>query len=55
MFNSIDSSDSDEFESIIFGDYGKGKIKGLGKITVSNYNVHLKSVCLSCVTFTFLD
>ena len=36
MFNSIKSNDSDGFQSIIFGDNGKGKVKGLGKIAISN-------------------
>jgi hypothetical protein len=36
MFNSINTNDSNGYDSIIFGDNGKGKIKGLGKITISN-------------------
>jgi hypothetical protein len=36
MFNPIDTSDSNGVDSIIFGDNGKGKVKGLGKITISN-------------------
>ena len=36
MFNSIDTSGKDDYERIIFGDNGKGKVKGLGKIAVSN-------------------
>ena len=36
MFNSIKSNDNNEFDSIIFGDNGKGKVKGLGKIAISN-------------------
>jgi hypothetical protein len=43
MFNSINTSDSDAVDSITFGDSGKGKVKGLGKIAISNdlsiYNV----------------
>ena len=35
MFNSIDTSGND-IESITFGDNGKGKVKGLGKIAISN-------------------
>jgi len=35
MFNSIDTSGND-IESITFGDNGKGKVKGLGKIPISN-------------------
>ena len=36
MFNSIDTSGKDDYERITFGDNGKGKVKGLGKIAVSN-------------------
>jgi hypothetical protein len=36
MFNSINTSDSNRVDSITFGDNGKGKVKGLGKITISN-------------------
>jgi hypothetical protein len=36
MFNSINSNDSNGYDSITFGDNGKGKVKGLGKITISN-------------------
>jgi hypothetical protein len=46
MFNSIDLSDSNEFESIIFGDNGKGKVKGGRKDYNIKRHVHLKIVCL---------
>jgi hypothetical protein len=36
MFNSINTSGNNEFDSITFGDNGKGKVKGLGKIAISN-------------------
>ena len=36
MFNSINTSGNDLFDSITFGDNGKGKVKGLGKIAISN-------------------
>ena len=36
MFNSFKSNDSDGIQSIIFGDNGKGKVKGLGKIAISD-------------------
>jgi hypothetical protein len=36
MFNSINTSGNDVFDSITFGDSGKGKVKGLGKIAISN-------------------
>ena len=34
MFNSINTSGNNEFDSITFGDNGKGKVKGLGKIAI---------------------
>jgi hypothetical protein len=37
MFNSINSSSNDGYDSITFGDNGKGKVKGHGKIAISNY------------------
>jgi hypothetical protein len=36
IFNSINESDGNGIDSIIFSDNGKGKIKGLGKIAISN-------------------
>jgi hypothetical protein len=36
MFNSINTNDSSGYDSITFGDNGKDKVKGLGKIAVSN-------------------
>ena len=36
MFNSINANDSNRVDSITFGDNGKGKVKGLGKIAISN-------------------
>ena len=36
MFNSININGNDGYDSIIFGDNGKGKVKGLGKIAISN-------------------
>ena len=45
MFNSINTNSNDGYDSITFGDNGKGKVKGLGKIAISNdmsiYNVLL--------------
>ena len=35
IFNSINTNDSNGFDSITFGDNGKGKVKGLGKIAIS--------------------
>jgi hypothetical protein len=36
MFNSIDANGNDGYDSITFDDNDKGKVKGLGKITISN-------------------
>ena len=36
MFNSINENKSNGINSITFGDNGKGKVKGLGKIAISN-------------------
>ena len=36
MFNLINTNDSNGADSITFGDNGKGKVKGLGKIAISN-------------------
>ena len=36
MFNSINTNGNDGYDSITFGDNGKGKFKGLGKIAIPN-------------------
>jgi hypothetical protein len=36
MFNSINTNDRNSYDSVIFGDNGKGKVKGLVKIAISN-------------------
>jgi hypothetical protein len=36
MFNSINENDGNGVDSITFGDNGKDKVKGLGKIVISN-------------------
>jgi len=60
MFNSITINDDNGVDSITFGDNGKGKVKGLGKIAISNdlsisnvllvesLNFHLLSVAQLC-------
>jgi hypothetical protein len=60
MFNSINTNNSNGYYSITFGDNGKGKVKGLGKIAISNdlsisnvllvesLNFHLLSVAQVC-------
>ena len=36
IFNSINTNGNDGYDSITFGDNVKGKVKGLGKIAISN-------------------
>jgi hypothetical protein len=36
MFNLINKNNGNGIDSITFGDNGKGKVKGLGKISISN-------------------
>ena len=36
MVNSINTNSNDGYYSITFGDNSKGKVKGLGKIVISN-------------------
>jgi hypothetical protein len=36
IFNSINSNDDNGIDSITFSDNGKGKVKGFGKIAISN-------------------
>ena len=36
IFNSININGNDGYNSITFGDNGKGKVKGLGNIAISN-------------------
>ena len=36
IFKSINTNGNDGYDSITFGDNGKGKVKGLDKITISN-------------------
>jgi hypothetical protein len=36
IFNSINTNDINGYDSITFGDNGKGKVKGLGKTAISN-------------------
>ena len=46
MFNSINENKSNGLDSITFGDNGKGKVKGLGKIAISNYVILVSSAYL---------
>ena len=53
MFNSINTG-NDGYDSITFGDNGKGKVKGLGKIAISN-DMSISNVLLfERLNFNFL-
>ena len=54
MFNSIKSNDGDGVQSITFGDNSKGKVKGLGKITISNYLSISNVLLVESLNFNFL-
>jgi hypothetical protein len=45
MFNSINTNGNHGYDSITFGDNGKGKVKGLGKIVIFN-DMSISSVLL---------
>jgi hypothetical protein len=45
MFNSINTNDSNGYDSITFGDNGKSKVKGLVKIAISN-DISISNVLL---------
>jgi hypothetical protein len=45
MFNSINTNDSNGYDSITFGDNDKGKVKGLSKIAISN-DLNISNVLL---------
>jgi hypothetical protein len=45
MFKSIDTSQNDGFDAITFGNNKKGKVKGLGKIAISN-DISISNVLL---------
>ena len=54
IFNLINKNKSNGIDSITFGDNGKGKVKGLGKIVISNVllveslNFNLLSIAQLC-------
>nr|ABF97065.1 retrotransposon protein, putative, Ty1-copia subclass [Oryza sativa Japonica Group] len=50
MFSSLDPNGSSQ-ENIVFGDDGKGKVMGLGKITISN-DLSISNVLLSLRVFS---
>jgi len=55
MFNSVNTNDDNGVDSITFGDNGKGKVKGLGKIAISN-DLSISNVLLvDCLNFNLLS
>ena len=50
MFNSINTSDNNGIDSIKFGDNDKGKVKGFGKIAISN-ELSISNVLLVTSTY----
>ena len=54
MFNSINTNGNDGYDSITFGDNGKGKVKGLGKVAISN-DMRISNVLLESLNFNFLS
>jgi hypothetical protein len=55
MFNSIDENDGNGVDSITFGDNGKGKVKGLGKITIYNDLSILNVLPVESLNFNLLS
>jgi hypothetical protein len=55
IYNSINENESNGIDSITFGDNSKGKVKGLGKITISN-DLSISNVLLvECLNFNLLS
>jgi hypothetical protein len=55
MFNSINTNDSNGYDSITYGDNGKGKIKELGKIAISNDLSISNGLLVESLNFNFLS
>jgi hypothetical protein len=55
MFHSINTNSNDGYDSIIFGDNGKGKVKGLGKIATSNDMSIFKVLIVESLNFNLLS
>lgn len=45
VFNSLNTSASEEYDHVTFGDNSKGKVVGLGKIAISN-DISISNVLL---------
>ena len=54
MFTSLDE-DVDNQEKITFGDNSKGKVKGLGKVTISNDNSITNVLYVQSLSFNLLS
>ena len=55
MFNSINSNDDNGIDSITFGDNSKGKVKGLGKIAISNDLSIINVLLVESLNFNLLS
>ena len=55
MFNSINTNGNDGYDSITFVDNGKGKVKGLGKIAISNHMNISNVLLVECLNFNLLS
>jgi hypothetical protein len=54
MFNSIDSSDENEYESKTFGDHGEGNHKGLENFAISNDTSTFNVLLVKSLNFILL-
>ena len=55
IFKSIDTSQNGGFDSITFGNNKKGKVKGLGKIAISNdMSISRALISISCQLHNFV-
>ena len=55
MFNSINTNGNDGYDSITFGDNGNGKVKGLGKIAISNDMIISNVLLVERLNFNLLS
>ena len=55
MFNSINTNDNDGYGNITFGDNGKGKVKGFGKIAISNDMIISNVLLVESLNFNLLS
>jgi hypothetical protein len=55
IFNSINTNDSNGYDSITFGDNGKGNVKGLSKIAISNDMSIFNVLLVESLNFSLLS